>query len=264
MKEYIDSGILELYVYGVLTHQENVEVYKALQQYPEVAQEVEEIEKALQQLSMAAAPYSPEKMLTKIKSKLEFTGDDEKVIPLSRKRTPIIAYIGYAAAALLLVGLLFQSREVSKLETQISDLEREQILQEGKTQVAEENLAATKEVLNAIRHKDVIKVPLAGQAVAPQAYASVFWDKASNKAYIDVSGLPEPPAGKVYQVWSLTLEPLTPTSMGVLDTYNAEGLQIIELDNPNASEAFGITLEPAGGSAGPTMDQLYTLGVVSS
>lgn len=264
MKEYIDSGILELYVYGVLTHQENAEVYKALQQYPEVAQEVEEIEKALQQLSIAAAPYNPEKVLAGIKRKLSLSGEATKVIPLSRKRSPIIAYIGYAAAALLLVGLFYQFNENTTLEQQISDLEREQILQEGKTQVAEDNLVKTKEVLSAIRNKDVVKIPLKGQQVAPQAYASVFWDTSSQKAYIDVSGLPKPPEGKVYQVWSLTLEPLTPTSMGVLDEYNEEGLQIFELENPNASEAFGITLEPEGGSKGPTMDQLYTLGAVSS
>ena len=35
-----------------------------------------------------------------------------------------------------------------------------------------------------------------------------------------------------------------------------------EVENVNEAQAFGITLEPAGGSAGPTMEQLYTLGKV--
>ena len=30
----------------------------------------------------------------------------------------------------------------------------------------------------------------------------------------------------------------------------------------SSAEAFGITLEPAGGSKTPTMEQLYTLGKV--
>ncbi len=34
--------------------------------------------------------------------------------------------------------------------------------------------------------------------------------------------------------------------------------------NPNDSEAFGITLEPEGGSKMPSLDQLYTLGTVAS
>jgi len=36
------------------------------------------------------------------------------------------------------------------------------------------------------------------------------------------------------------------------------------LKNINISEGFGITLEPAGGSETPTMEQLYALGTVSS
>ena len=36
------------------------------------------------------------------------------------------------------------------------------------------------------------------------------------------------------------------------------------LENANESEAFGITLEPEGGSETPTLEQLYTLGAVGS
>jgi hypothetical protein len=34
------------------------------------------------------------------------------------------------------------------------------------------------------------------------------------------------------------------------------------VNNAEEAEAFGITLEPAGGSITPTMEQLYTLGKV--
>ena len=68
----------------------------------------------------------------------------------------------------------------------------------------------------------------------------------------------------VYQVWSLTLDPLTPTSMGLLENFSEDENKIFALENPNQSQAFGITLEPEGGSESPTMEQLYTLGVVAS
>ena len=71
IQEYIESGILELYVYGALTAAESEEVSKVLKQYPEVEQEVEQIEAALQQLATAAAPYNPEEMLAAIKAKLQ-------------------------------------------------------------------------------------------------------------------------------------------------------------------------------------------------
>ena len=37
---------------------------------------------------------------------------------------------------------------------------------------------------------------------------------------------------------------------------------LIEVDGTVGAEGFGITLEPAGGSKTPTMEQLYTLGKV--
>ncbi len=256
-KTYIDSGILELFVYGTLPEDEMIKVAEDVLGNNALLHEVVSIESALIQLSSAAAPFTP-----------KFQGvekrTDVKVLPLSRKRTPFISYIGWAAALLLLFGLAFLYSEKSKLEDRIVETERELLLQESKTLVAEENLDQTKSLLDVVRARNVLSIPLAGQKVAPEAYASVFWDKENNKTYIDVKGLPEPPEGKVYQVWSLTLEPLTPTSLGVLSEFNSQGNQLFEFNNPNSSEAFGITLEPEGGSASPTLDQLYTLGIVQT
>jgi hypothetical protein len=65
--------------------------------------------------------------------------------------------------------------------------------------------------------------------------------------------LPEPPEGMVYQVWALKLDPLTPTSISLLENFD----KMIKIAVNNANEAFGITLEPKGGSLTPTMEQLY-------
>lgn len=260
VKQYIESGILELYVFGTLPEQERIEVSHIVASHPELLKEVERIENAMQDIARAAAPGSPVSF-NSIESKLE--GASDGVIPLSRKRTSPNSYLGWAAAVLMAAGLGYMYNQNNQLEERITDIQQEQILQEGKTQLAEDDLAKTKRLLNAIRSKNVIQVPLGGQDIAPDAYASVYWDKKTQKSYIDVSGLPAPPEGKVYQVWSLTLNPLTPTSMGILDAYNDEEIKIFELDNPNESQAFGITLEPAGGSESPTLEQLYTLGTVS-
>lgn len=260
IQAYIDSGVLELYVYGTLSEAESLEVSRLVALYPELKVEVEQIEAAMQQLTSAAAPYTPssfETIRTRIQSK-----EGDGVIPLSRKRIPASTYLGWAAAILLLVAFGYQFIENQKLEEKITTIEREQILQDAEILLAEEDLQKTKNLLNVLRDKDVLAVPLGAQAIAPEAYAAIYWDKETRKAYVDVRGLPTPPKGKVYQLWSLTLDPLTPTSMAVLNQYDTQGNQLFEVENPNASEAFGITLEPEGGSASPTLEQLYVLGVV--
>ena len=110
----------------------------------------------------------------------------------------------------------------------------------------------------------MVVIPLDGQSIAPNSYAKAYWNKENDQLFIDAQGLPEPPKGMAYQVWSLTLNPLTPTSVGLLDDFINDKNGVFALANPNESQAFGITLEPAGGSATPNLEQLYVLGTVSS
>lgn len=260
IQEYINSGILELYVYGALTEEESAEVSRVLQQYPQVKAEVEEIEAALLNLSAAAAPNNPAFLINAIKSKLSNTATNQPV----KRRSNLPAYIGWAASILLLVGLflMFNKNRELRESLQAAQAQKAQI----ETQIVQLRTETQKaeEILSILRDKNIIRVPLAGQEVAPDAFAAVYWDPNSNKTYIDAKELPAPPQGMVYQVWSLQLDPLTPTSIGLLGDFEQEDDLIFELPNTNPSEAFGITLEPAGGSETPTMEQLYTLGVVSA
>lgn len=52
----------------------------------------------------------------------------------------------------------------------------------------------------------------------------------------------------VYQVWSLKIEQLIPSSIRLLNEFEDDENKIFQLDNINISERFGITLEPEGGS----------------
>jgi len=200
----------------------------------------------------------------KIESQLEESTDKNTVIPINRSSKNWAAYIGWAASVALLIGLFIQFNKNQKLQQQVVTNQIEQNLLEGKINVAEEDLSKVKSLLNVLRNKDIIQIPLKAQQVDPSAYAAVYWDKEKQVTYIDVAGLPTPPPGKVYQVWSLKLDPLTPTSLGVLNNFSEDDQKIFSLKNTNASEAFGITLEPEGGSESPTLEQLYTLGIIDS
>lgn len=265
IQEYISSGILELYVYGALTEAESREVSKALKEHPEIRKEVEEIEDALQRLSASAAPaYNAEAVLSSIRQKLQ-QKEEPKVIEIERdKETNWVSYIGWAATVLLLVGLFFVFEDKNDLREQLNAERAKTARMEQQIADARENADKAEELLAVLRDKNVSKVPLQGQNVAPEAYAAVYWNKEEKKAYIDAKDLPEPPRGMVYQVWSLKLEPLTPTSIGLLDEFSLDDNKIFTLENANESQAFGITLEPEGGSESPTMDQLYVLGAVAA
>ncbi|QCE42171.1 anti-sigma factor domain-containing protein [Psychroserpens sp. NJDZ02] len=263
INDYINSGILELYVAGKLSETESIEVYNLMLKHPEVLQEVLEIEASIVKLTASVSPKKSISFNT-IKGRLNNTPNNGKVISLNKSNTKWINYSGWAAAIVLAGGLLWTIDQKSTLEDQIQTVNTEKDFIEIQMENSKTDLVETKNLLNIIRDKSIINIPLEGQAAAPGAYATVYWDKKDDTVYLDLQGLPEPPEGKVYQVWSLTLNPLTPTNLGTIDDFIKDDNKIFTLKNTNQSQAFGITLEPAGGSQSPTLEQLYTLGALAS
>ena len=264
IQKYISSGILELYVYGALSEKESREVSRVLKEYPEVKAEVEEIEKALLTLSAAAAPNNAEHLISSIKEKLSKSPAGTAPVATPVRSINWITYSGWAASLLLLIGLFVFFNRTNELREDLQAANARNVQMEEQIANAREDVEKAEELLAVIRDRNVQRIPLKGQQVAPEAFASVYWNTQENTAYIDAKELPEPPRGKVYQVWSLTMQPLTPTSLGLLANFEADDNKVFSLENPNQSEAFGITLEPEGGSETPTMEQLYVLGTVAA
>ncbi|MGB6150372.1 MAG: anti-sigma factor [Pricia sp.] len=262
---YIASGILELYVAGLLTEEENLEVHQNANQYPEIKKEISAIEAAILELTKAVSPkYTDRKGFADVKVRIG-ERKDTKVVQLPKDdKSNLSNYIGWAAAILFGAGLAWFYVQNNQLKSDIEIVNEQNEVLEQQIFEARGSLSETEQLLTSLRDKNVTVVPLGGQDVSPDSYAKAYWNKEQNKVLIDAQGLPEPPDGMVYQVWSLKMDPLTPTSVGLLEDFEGDANKVFTLNNPNESEAFGITLEPAGGSEGPTMEQLYTLGAVSS
>lgn len=259
-KQYIDSGILELYVYGLLSESENIEVAALAKEHSEINDEIVSIEKAIVALSSTFSPFHSVANYEKIKAKLELKHG--KVVEMKPTKSRY-SYIGWAAAGLLLLGIGFQYQELIKTSNQVIvvNSEKENLTKAIdslalKNKTIETSLAVVRDPKNTV-------VSLGGQTVSPTSSAKIYWNKETQVVYVDASGLPKPPKGKVYQVWALKLAPvLTPTSIGLLSNFDANDQKLFAVSDTGYAEAFGITLEPEGGSASPTMEQLYTLGKV--
>ena len=249
LEQYISSGILELYVAGSLSEQENREVASMCNKHLEVAQEVIRIEQALRVLTASLSPG--------------VSGDSAIILPVQASSRPLWpTYLGWVAASVAIVGLVFMFNQKNDLETQLTNSEEIQEYLKTELDDAVQNQVAVQDILDALRDKNVRKIELPGQGQFGDAYAAVYWNETEQKLYVDLNGLPTPPTGKQYQLWSLKLSPLTPTSLGVIDSKTVN-LNLYVVNNPNQSEAFGITLEPTGGSESPNLDQLYVLGTVA-
>jgi anti-sigma-K factor RskA len=259
-QEYIDSGILELYVYGLLTETENLEIAEMAKKNPEMDKEIISIERAIVALSSSFSPFHSVANFEKIKARLELKHG--KVVELKPAST-WSQYVSWAAAVLLLLGLGYQTLELTKTKDAIATVGTEKNKIQRDFAYLDLQNKQTEKNLNIVRDIKNTGVTLGGQAVSPASFAKVYWNKETKTTYIDAAGLPKPPKGMVYQVWALKLSPvLTPTSIGLLSDFEGNNQKIFAVSQTDSAEAFGITLEPAGGSLTPTMEQLYTLGKV--
>lgn len=259
-QEYIESGNLELYVYGLLDESETKKISELAKTNPEIKKEIVSIEKAILNLSSSFSPAISAENFEKIKAKLEMKHG--KVVTIKPKSN-WSQYLGWAASIALLIGFGYEYSQLNSTSNQLKKIESEKSnLQKSVVELELKN-KETATALSVIRDEKNTFINLAGQTVAPTSFAKIYWNKETATVYVDASGLPEPPEGKVYQIWSLKLSPtLTPTSIGLLEDFKGNNEKIFAVSGTKDAEAFGITLEPAGGSQSPTMEQLYTLGKV--
>lgn len=259
-KDIINSGDLELYVYGLLNESDAEKIAELATTNNEINNEILSIEKSILNLSSSFSPAISSAVFEKIKTKLAIK--QGKVIALTPKANRF-QKLGWAASFILLLGIGYQYNTIKGDSLKINSIETEKInLQKSVVNLESKN-KETENILTVIRDTNNTVVSLAGQAIAPNASAKVYWNKEKQTVYVDASGLPDAPQGMVYQIWALKLNPLTPTSIGLLeDLKSKNNSKIFEVEHTAEAEAFGITLEPAGGSKSPTLEKLYTLGKV--
>ncbi|MBP9795917.1 MAG: anti-sigma factor [Chitinophagales bacterium] len=265
VKDYIESGSLELYASGALNEDERKEAEAMIAQYPEVKAELEAIEKALEDYAFAHAVNTPPAVLTNILTKIKAEApvvNPGKVInmkPSQSSQNNWVRYLAYAASILLFISVatnVYYYNSFKKAEDQLAELEdANTFLTERVDVVRAQNLAMESEI-NVMKNPAAIAITMKGQVISPNSTSVVFWDKSSGNVYLSALNLPIPEAGKQYQLWAL--KDGKPIDAGVFDING----KLQKMNNIEGADAFAVTLEPAGGSVGPTMDQLYLVGVI--
>ena len=81
--------------------------------------------------------------------------------------------------------------------------------------------------------------------------ATVSISPSRDAAVVKMNGVPAPPAGKVYQMWLIPKDGSAPVSQGLMDAEALSKPAVVK--GIGSAVALGITVEPEGGSASPTL-----------
>jgi anti-sigma-K factor RskA len=268
IKAYIESGILELYILGDVTPEEKLQVEMMASKHPAIKAELDEIERSMELYAEENAIEPPAHLREKVLgSILTNFGDDSSfttktyefkqtiIAPPLKKTYNFYRYAFAACLALLLassVALIILYNKLQQSNIQIA------ALQSDKQRFA--NTVSLKEgELEVLQDASFKFLKLQGTAKAPQSQVTVAWSPAKQKVWIDMRSLKMPLNDKEhqYQLWALVAG--KPVDLGVFDK-NADSTDMKEMKPIASADAFAITLEPRGGSASPTMDQMMVIG----
>ncbi|HUE84294.1 MAG TPA: anti-sigma factor [Pyrinomonadaceae bacterium] len=178
------------------------------------------------------------------------TADATNVIPMPVQRSHSFSMQSWAAiAAVFAFGAFVISLLV--LWSQHNASKQELALLSIQVKDAQQQLARQREAIEIVTTPGTQSVELEGTEVAPEAHATVAYDR-SGRAVLLANNLPPTPEGKAYQLWFVVSGQLTPGKLFLPDT---SGHGSVEDQIPAAargSTGFAITLEPEGGVAAPT------------
>ncbi|ASK31838.1 hypothetical protein CEY12_17765 [Chryseobacterium sp. T16E-39] len=267
-KEYISSGIIESYILGLASPEEAGILECVMKNNAEVKAAFEEAQKTLEDLATAQAVAPPVNLKSKIWDKIqkEQTIEDAQPVVLqnqsnvnSEKEVQPIAIqknnnwktYAIAASVLFLVsiaGNLFWMNNQSKNKADLAKLEAEKQSKD----LALQKMNVKWKMLSS---PDMQMVMLKGVEKHEDSKAMVFWDKKTKEVYLNAEDLPKAPEGMQYQLWAIADG--KPVSAGM---YTEEKDSKIALANIPKAQAFAITLEKAGGSDVPTMENMYVMG----
>jgi len=127
---------------------------------------------------------------------------------------------------------------------------------------ARQRAALLRDAIVASTRPGAIVARLEGTEAAPGTSGfAVLADSATEEGYLVMQGMTPAPQGKTYQAWFVTGD--QPRSAGLLDV-GSDGLAVLKGLRPGGpADAVAVTLEPAGGSDGPTLP-ILAVGPVGS
>lgn len=265
IQEYISSGIIESYVLGLSSPEENAEFEALSQQFPELVKARLDFEIALEK-QLSSQPITPTAGLKeKVRNALrpEPHVNQTKIITMestNNQRSGGGARLLAAASIILLLACAYFAYS---FYTKNKDLEAK-LASANPGGADQATLDAKMKHLQQLENEqqmmmdpNVAVVSLKGTEKAPRSSANIYWDTTSANVYLVVKNMPKLASDKQYQLWALIDS--KPKDLGLFDVGD-DGKIILKMSNTDKADAFAITVENRGNTGGPTLEQLQTMG----
>ena len=164
--------------------------------------------------------------------------------------------LALAASVTLAVGASAYAwalrNEISVLRGDVVATTEEAAKLRGELASLRRNWVEVTRAMDVLRAPDMLRVDLKGGAGLPSAAGRAFWSRRAGLMFT-AEGLPALPADKVYQLWTISGSVATGAGTFVPDAAGAASVTSLVAAGAPPPDAFGVTIEPTGGSTSPTL-----------
>ncbi len=186
---------------------------------------------------------------------------DHKVIPMATSRQPrsgsgILPWLGWAVAAGAVLAATNLYRERGQLQTTVADQSTELKAETSEMATLSAEASKARAIMDTLTDSAAMRVTLNATPAAkplPQGRATYLPDKGT--LVFTANNLDPLPAAKVYELWLIPANGSAPVSAGTFhpDARGYASVVMPELPSGVQAKAFGVTIEPEGGSPAPTL-----------
>lgn len=246
------------YALGYATAAERREFESHLATCAECRAELAEIRGVNAALAMSAPAATPTAGLRQ--RIIEAAERDRRAPAATPSRSALPWWLAAAASiAAIVAGSQWWSsqNQLAQLRLELASVRERLATTEGLRASAERTAADTTSRLAVLAAADSVAIPLAGQPSSPSASGRVVWSPTRGVVF-SASNLPPLPQGRIYQLWAVA----SPAPVGIAlirpgDAGQADAITTVPAGV--APTAFALTIEPDGGSPGPT-GAMYLVG----
>ena len=247
----IEHGILEQYLLGELTADEQIQVDRVLNLDADLKHEFDILETNFEKMAFENAINPPKEVKANLMQNIKTS--ESKIIRL-QKTSPFKTYLYIASgiAACFLIGWfwMFAQLNISEKKLQLVEEQNQLLLKdiEGLTN----NLEYTSKYFEIVNSPDTEQYILSGNDLAPNSKVVSYVNHKSKSVVINTKELPKLDAEHDYQMWADVDGVMI--DMGVIN----KETDLLAMNYIDKAESLNITIEPAGGNDHPTVSRLVT------
>ncbi|WP_273567644.1 anti-sigma factor [Maribacter halichondriae] len=256
-KQILEEGLLELYLLGELTPGDEAKIVDVLKSDADLRRIFGELESDFEHMALENGMEPPSSVREALEKEVSSPKVPVKTLSLptevkAKAPSKIRFLVAASLAALFALSSLWLYNNWQTADKNVRALEERSLDMEERLTTIEKNYNDTSNKLQKINDPNIVPLLLVGNEKLPEGRATAYVNHTTKEVFLNTKGLPAVENDKTYQLWADVDGVMI--DMGIVPT-NQELIAMQYIDN---AESLNITIEPAGGSDHPTVENLVS------